>query len=61
MNVTNGDNLADLVSLKDRFPLIKTWVLAKQVNLSPIKNFGMAKNSSVNNFQSKLKLNLNPN
>ena len=51
MNVTNGDNLADLVSLKDRFPLIKTWVLAKQVNLSPIKNFGMAKNSSVNNFK----------
>ena len=46
MMVTNGDNLADLVSLKDRFPLIKTWVLAKQVNQSPIKNFGLTKASS---------------
>ena len=24
MAVTNGDNLADMVSLKDRFPLIKS-------------------------------------
>lgn len=43
MNITNGDNLADVVSLKDRFPLIKTWVLAKQMSQSPIKNFGISK------------------
>ena len=46
MTITNGDNLADLVSLKDRFPLIKTWVIAKQVNQSPIKNYGLTKTSS---------------
>jgi hypothetical protein len=46
MSVTNGDNVADLVSLKDRFPLIKTWVLAKQVNQSSIKNYGLTKPSS---------------
>ena len=27
MAVTNGDNLADMVSLKDRFPLIKSKYL----------------------------------
>ena len=43
MSITNGDNLADVVSLKDRFPLIKAWVLAKQMNQSAIKNFGISK------------------
>ncbi len=35
--------MADLVSLKDRFPLIKTWVLCKQLNQSSIKNLGVPK------------------
>ena len=49
MNVTNGEDLKDIVSLKDRFPLIKAWVLAKQICQSPIKNFGLAKSSAVRN------------
>ncbi|CAF0832143.1 unnamed protein product [Brachionus calyciflorus] len=44
MNVTNGDDLKDVVSLKDRFPLIKNWVLAKQFCQSPIKNYGLKSN-----------------
>lgn len=47
MNVTNGENLSNLVNLKERFPLIKTWVLAKQLGLSPIKNLGISKTASV--------------
>ena len=43
MNITNGENMADLVSLKDRLPLIKTWVLCKQLNQSSIKNLGVPK------------------
>jgi hypothetical protein len=49
MNVTNGENLIDVVSLKDRFPLIKTWVLAKQMCLSPFRNINFSKNSAVKN------------
>jgi len=41
LNVTNGDNPADVVSLRYRHDLIKTWSLAKQINQSPIKNFGL--------------------
>jgi hypothetical protein len=41
MNITNGENLADLISLKDRLPLIKTWVLIKHLTQSPIKNYGL--------------------
>lgn len=48
MNFTNGDNLQDVVSLKDRFSLIKTWVLAKQMTQSAIKSFGIVKNAEVN-------------
>ena len=48
MQVTNGENLIDVISLKDRFPLIKTWVLAKQMNQSQIKNISFSKNSQVN-------------
>lgn len=47
MNVTNGENLSNLVNLKERFALIKTWVLAKQLGLSPIKNLGISKTASV--------------
>ena len=47
INITNGENLADLVSLKTRFPLIKAWVIAKQFNQSTIKNLGISKNISV--------------
>jgi hypothetical protein len=50
MNVTNGENLIDIVSLKDRFPLIKTWVLAKQMCLSPFRNIYFSKNSAVNKY-----------
>ena len=50
MNVTNGENLIDVVSLKDRFPLIKTWVLAKQMCLSPFRNIYFSKNSAVNKY-----------
>ena len=46
MNITNGENLADLVHLKDRLPLIKTWVLVKQILQSPIKNFGLQSTSN---------------
>jgi hypothetical protein len=45
MNVTNGENLADLITLKERYPLIKTWTLTKQLNQSSIKNFGLTKTS----------------
>ena len=41
MQVTNGDNLGDLVYLQERLPLIKAWVLTKQLLQSPIKNFGL--------------------
>ncbi len=41
LNVTNGDNPADVVSLRDRHELIKAWLLAKQINQSPVKNFGL--------------------
>lgn len=50
MQVTNGDNLSNVVTLKDRFPLIKTWVLAKQLNQSAIKNYGIVKSNSVINI-----------
>jgi len=43
MQVTNGENLVDVISLKDRFPLIKIWVLAKQMCLSPIRNINFSK------------------
>jgi hypothetical protein len=43
MNVTNGENLGDLITLKERYPLIKTWVLTKQLNQSSIKNYGVVK------------------
>lgn len=53
MNVTNGENLSDVVSLKARFPLIKTWVLCKQFNQSSIKNLGLSKNTSLERVQDK--------
>ena len=46
MNVTSGENAADLVGLKHRLDLIKTWVLAKQVNQSAIKNLGVKSNAA---------------
>jgi hypothetical protein len=49
LGVTNGENLADIVSLKARFPLIKTWVILKQFNQSPIKNLGLSKSNAVIN------------
>ena len=58
MTFTNGDNLQDVVSLKDRFSLIKTWVLAKQMNQSPIKSFGIVKNTDVN-YRISIKYKLN--
>jgi len=45
MQVTNGENLIDVISLKERFPLIKTWVLAKQMCMSPIRNINFSKMS----------------
>ena len=42
MNITNGENLADVINLKDRLPLIKTWVMVKQMTQSQIKNFGLS-------------------
>ena len=48
MQVTNGKNFIDVIGLKDRYPLIKTWILAKQMNQSQIKNVNFSKNSSVN-------------
>jgi hypothetical protein len=61
LNITNGENLADVVSLKARFPLIKTWVIVKQFNQSPIKNLGLSKTNSVSelsflNHRNKTKL-----
>ena len=44
MNVTNGENPADLISIRNRFELIKIWVLAKQANQSPIRNMFHSKN-----------------
>ncbi len=41
LNITNGDNPVDVINLKDRLPLIKTWVLIKQMIQSPIKNYGL--------------------
>ena len=46
LSVTNGERLGDVISLKDRFPLIKAWVLAKQLAQSPIKNYGLPTTSS---------------
>lgn len=46
MNVTNGENLGDLIALKERYPLIKTWVLTKQLNQSSIKNYGLGKSTN---------------
>ena len=43
MQVTNGENLIDVIGLKDRYPLIKTWILAKQMNQSQIKNVNFSK------------------
>jgi hypothetical protein len=37
MKITDGSNAGDVISLKDQFSLIKTWVTAKQFNQSPIK------------------------
>lgn len=48
MQITNGDNLADIVHLKERLPLIKTWVLVKQMLQSPIKNFGLQNTVKLN-------------
>jgi hypothetical protein len=45
LQVTNGESPAKTINLKDRLPLIKTWVLAKQMMQSPIKNFGLQQNA----------------
>ena len=52
MNVTNGDEMKDVINLRDRSPLIKNWVLAKQFCQSPIKNYGLSKNAAVSNSKS---------
>lgn len=55
MNVTNGENLSNLVNLKDRYPLIKTWVLAKQLAQQPVRNLGIGKVSPVSKRFSNIK------
>jgi hypothetical protein len=46
MNATNGELLANLVSLKVKYSLIKTWTLAKQLSQSSFKNSDAFANDS---------------